>query len=54
MRAQAGRLWIVVADNAFPTDIPCSTPSGVIGPDGQWACRTKAIGEQFFVYTIAL
>lgn len=52
MRAQAGGIWIVVVDNAAPTDIPCSAPSGVINPDGNWVCRTKPVGEDFFVFDI--
>lgn len=54
MRARAGALWIVVTDNAAPADMPCSTPSGVISPEGEWVCRTKANGEVFFMYTISL
>ena len=52
MRAHAGRLWIVIVDNAAPTDMPCSSPSGVINPEGQWVSRTVALGEDFFVYEI--
>ena len=52
MRARAGRIWIVSVDSSFPTDIPCSAPSGVIDPEGNWVCRTEAVGEQFFVHTI--
>lgn len=54
MRARAGRVWMVTADNCHPTHIRCSSPSGVIDPDGNWACRTEPQGEQFFAYTIAL
>lgn len=54
MRAQAGRIWTVTVDNAAPTDIPCSSPSGVIDPEGNWVCRTDAQGEQFFAFTIEL
>ena len=52
MRARAGRLWLVTVDSAEPTSIPCSSPSGVIDPEGRWACRTDNIGEAFFVHTI--
>jgi predicted amidohydrolase len=54
VRAMVGRLWIVTVDNCHPTDIPCSAPSGVIGPEGDWAVQTQPIGEQMFVHTIAL
>lgn len=52
MRAQAGRLWIVTVDNCAPTHIPCSAPSGVINPQGNWVCRCEPQGEQNFAYTI--
>ncbi len=54
MRTKAAGIWTVTVDNAFPTDIPCSAPSGVIGPDGNWVCQTASTGETFFVYTIRL
>jgi len=54
MRAEAGRIWIVTADSCFPTDVACSAPCGVVGPDGAWACRTEPRGERFFVRTIEL
>jgi predicted amidohydrolase len=52
MRARAGRLWIVTVDSAYPLSLPCSAPSGVIAPDGAWACRAPAQGEQIFTYTL--
>jgi len=52
MRAKAGNLWIVTVDNCHPTDIPCSAPSGVINPDGQWVIKTPPKGEQLFVHTM--
>jgi len=54
MRARAGKLWVVTVDNSFPTDLPSSAPSGVIDPQGNWACRTEPAGEQFFTHTIEL
>jgi len=54
MRALAGRIWIVTADNCTPEHIPCSAPSGVIDPSGSFVCRAEAKGEQFFLYTIPL
>lgn len=54
MRAAAGALWIVTADNCSPTRIPCSAPSGVIDPKGNWACRTASQGAGFCVHTIHL
>jgi len=54
MRARAGRLWVVTVDNCHPEDLPCSAPSGVVDPDGHWACQTAAQGEQFFAHTITL
>jgi predicted amidohydrolase len=54
MRARAGGLWVVTVDNCHPVDLPCSAPSGVIGPDGNWACKADPQGEQLFAYTIVL
>jgi predicted amidohydrolase len=54
MRAHAGRIWIVTTDNSYPADLRCSSPAGVIGPDGAWACRTEPSGEQCFAFTINL
>jgi predicted amidohydrolase len=54
MRARASRVWIVSVDNCFPLDLPCSAPSGVIDPDGNWAVKTEPRGEQYFVFSIPL
>ncbi len=54
MRAVAGKVWIVSADNCFPTDIPCSAPSGVLQPNGQWAAKAQRKGEHVVVHTIRL
>jgi predicted amidohydrolase len=52
IRAQTGKLWIVTTDNCYPTDIPCSAPSGVIKPNGNWAVKTPDQAEQMVFYTI--
>jgi predicted amidohydrolase len=52
MRAAADQVWIVTVDNSFPSDKPCSAPSGVIDPAGQWACRAAPEGEHLFVHSI--
>ena len=52
MRARSGRIWIVTVDNCRPTEIRCSSPSGVINPQGEWVCQVPSKGEQFFSYTI--
>jgi predicted amidohydrolase len=54
MRARAGRVWIVTVDSCHPVDVPCSAPSGVVTPAGEWACVTEAKGEQYFVHDIGL
>ena len=54
IRAQTGKLWIVTVDNCHPTNIPCSAPSGVLQPNGNWAVKTPGQGEQMVVYTIVL
>jgi len=52
IRARAGKVWIVTADSATPEDLPCSSPSGVIDPSGEFVCRAKPQGEQLFIQTI--
>ena len=52
MRALAGGLWIVTVDSAYPVSVPCSSPSGVVGPDGRWKVRAERQGEQFYVADI--
>jgi len=54
MRARAGKLWVVSADNCNPTHIPCSAPSGVLRPDGNWAVKAPNQGEHVLVYAIEL
>ena len=54
MRARAGRVRVVTVDNCHPVGIPCSVPSGVVDPHGDWACRAEPQGEGFFAYTIVL
>lgn len=54
MRARAGRVWIVTVDSSYPEDLPCSAPSGVVSPDGDWVCRAPDKGEQVFVWTLRL
>lgn len=54
MRAVAGGLWIVTADSSHPIELPCSAPSGVINPQGDWVSRVDDRGEQLFVHTIEL
>jgi predicted amidohydrolase len=54
LRARADRLWIVTVDNCDPVSMPCSAPSGVLSPEGDWACQAASQGEQFFVYNIEL
>ncbi|MFQ5809409.1 MAG: hypothetical protein ACE5JM_07310, partial [Armatimonadota bacterium] len=52
MRARGGRLWIVTVDNCDPADLPCSAPSGVISPEGEWVLKAEPQGEQLFAHTI--
>ena len=54
MRAAAGRVWVVSADNSFPHTVPCSAPSGVLKPNGQWAMQVPRKGEHVKVFTIEL
>jgi predicted amidohydrolase len=52
MRARAAGVWVVTVDSCSPLELPCSAPSGVIDPRGEWVCRAPPRGEQFFVHTI--
>ena len=54
MRARAGKVWVVTVDNANPVELPCSAPSGVIDPSGEFINRTDPKGEQLFFQTISL
>ncbi|MBT5873862.1 MAG: carbon-nitrogen hydrolase family protein [Candidatus Latescibacteria bacterium] len=54
IRARAGNLWVVTVDSAEPVNLPCSAPSGVINPEGAWACRVPDQGEQFFAHSIEI
>ncbi len=50
LRARADGLWIVTVDNCAPLDLPCSAPSGVVNPVGDWVCRLPSQGEQFAMF----
>ena len=54
MRAKAGRVWIITVDNCVPEDIPCSSPGGIINPDGDWVIKLPPKGEHFFDHKIDL
>lgn len=52
MRALAGKLWIATVDNCDPLHLPCSAPSGIISPRGEWHYQAPTQGEHFFTQTI--
>ncbi|MFT5086458.1 MAG: putative amidohydrolase [Candidatus Latescibacterota bacterium] len=54
MRARAGSLYIATVDNSFPADIDCSSPSGLIDPQGNWLCRSESQGEHFLTFEIEI
>lgn len=54
MRARAAKLFIVTCDNAFPIDLPCSAPSGVVSPEGHWLVKVPPAGEQHFIHDLHL
>lgn len=54
MRARAGAVYIATVDNSFPADIDCSSPSGLLDPQGNWLCRSEPRGEQLLIFDIAL
>ena len=47
IRAEAGQVWIVTVDNSNPSTLPCSSPGGVINPQGEWVCRVEPRGNSF-------
>lgn len=51
LRARAGKIWIVTVDNCHPIEQRCSSPSGIVGPDGDWICRTKDRGIDYLSWT---
>ncbi len=52
LRALAGKVWMVTVDNCHPTHWPCSAPSGVISPQGEWAYQAPPQGEHLFTCEI--
>jgi predicted amidohydrolase len=54
MRAHAGKVWVVTADNSYPDDLHTASPGGVINPEGKWMVKTPESGEYCFVYKIEL
>ena len=54
IRAQADKVWVVTVDNCFPFNMPCSAPSGIVDPKGNWAIKVIPQGEQLFVHDIVL
>lgn len=52
LRALASQVWIVTVDNCYPVHWPCSAPSGVVSPKGEWAYQAPSQGEHFFSYEI--
>lgn len=53
LRARAAGVPIVTVDNCHPLDGECSSPSGVVLPDGSWAHRCSPRGEDLFTYNLA-
>lgn len=54
LRARAAGVWLVTVDSCEPIDLPCSSPSGVIDPTGDWVCRAPPQGEALFAQDIAV
>ncbi len=54
LRTRASKLWTVTVDNCLPLDLPCSAPSGVLNPEGEWVVQAPPIGEQFFAHTLEI
>lgn len=54
MRALAGGLFIVTADNCLPLELPTSSWGGVVSPRGAWLMRLPDRGVQMGICTIDL
>ncbi len=54
MRARAGKLWIVTVDSCAPDDLDCSSPSGVLNPEGEWAFQAPVRHEALFCHEVLL
>jgi predicted amidohydrolase len=54
MRARAGGVWVVTVDSSYPVELPCSAPSGVVDPHGEWLIQAPNQGEQYFAATLEL
>jgi len=54
MRARAGQVWIVSADNSLPESLKTAAPSGVINPEGEYVNRPGLVGTQHFASEIAM
>ena len=54
MRAKAAEVWIVTVDNCFPENIPCSSPGGIINPNGDWVAKLPPKGEQLLTHVISI
>lgn len=52
VRAMSGKIWIATVDNCAPTNLPCSAPSGILNPKGEWVVQTDPVGERYFAYTV--
>ena len=54
VRTRAAQVWTVTVDSCQPTDVPCSAPSGVLNPEGEWVCKARDRGEELFVCDVPL
>ncbi|HPU96367.1 MAG TPA: carbon-nitrogen hydrolase family protein [Candidatus Hydrogenedentes bacterium] len=51
LRAWEANAWIVTVNAANLTE-PLNVPSGVISPDGEWACQAPRVGEHLFTWDL--
>lgn len=49
MRAKTSDIYVVTVDNAAPETLRCSSPGGVVAPDGSWMVRSAWRGEDLFI-----
>ncbi len=54
IRASAAQVYIVTVDNSYPETWHCSSPSGVVSPNGPFLIEAKTQGQDLLVYDIVL
>lgn len=54
INTSVGNVWRITVNNCHPEQFICSSPYGILAPDGEWLCETEPQGLQYFASTIEL